>query len=259
MSTKKSKNLQPHLLCQTGDIAPYVLLPGDPGRVLRMAKLLDNAKEISFNREYRVVTGKYQGLPVSVCSTGIGGPAAAIAVEELINIGAKVLLRVGSCGADQANIKVGDFIIPDSVIRADHTCLDYVPAPYPAIADRKLVWLMEEAAKKLKARYFVGSTVSVDALYSPQTKETKKFWKKFGALAQDMEASTVITLGRLRGVKAAAILLVVDQEGEKNLKSKIARYSVEAKNDKGELVKEEKRATQVALEALVSLAKLSKK
>ena len=250
---KKSKNLQPHLLCRQGDIAPYVLLPGDPGRVTRFAELLDGAKEISFNREYRVVTGKYKGVPVTICSSGMGGPAAAIGVEELIKLGAKVIIRIGSCGASQAKIKVGDLIIPDSVIRADHTCLDYVPEAYPAVADRKIVWLLEQAAKKLKARYYIGPTVSVDALYAPQTKVTKDFWQKFGALAQDMEASTVITLGRLRGIKAGAVLLVVDQEGEKNVKAKIAEYSVQAKNKKGKLVQLEKQAAKVALEAIVNL------
>ena len=86
MTTKKSL-LEPHILCKKGDVAPYVLLPGDPGRVLRMAKQLDSFKEISFNREYRVVTGKYHGLSVTICSTGIGGPSTAIAIEELINLG----------------------------------------------------------------------------------------------------------------------------------------------------------------------------
>ncbi|MFA7365346.1 MAG: uridine phosphorylase, partial [Patescibacteria group bacterium] len=97
-------SIQPHILCKKGDVAKNVILPGDPGRVLRIAKFLDNAKEISFNREYRVVTGKYKGIPVSICSTGIGGPSTAIAMEELIAIGAKNFIRVGSCGANQSEI-----------------------------------------------------------------------------------------------------------------------------------------------------------
>ncbi|MEI7452046.1 MAG: nucleoside phosphorylase [Candidatus Falkowbacteria bacterium] len=254
MASNKN-SLQPHLLCKLGDIAPNVLLPGDPGRVLRMAKLLDSAKEISFNREYRVVTGKYKGIPVSICSTGIGGPSTAIALEELINLGAKQFIRVGSCGASKKEIKVGDLVISDSVIRADHTCLDYVPLEFPAVADFKTVIALQEAAKNLKAKSFVGPTVSVDALYSPHTKEVKNFWKSFGALAQDMEASTVLTLARVRGVMAGVILLVVDQEGEKNIKEKIAVYSAQAKSGKGALVEKELLATEVALEALVILNK----
>ncbi len=246
--------LQPHILCKEGDIAPFVLLPGDPGRVLRMAKLLDEFREISFNREYRVVTGKYKNTPVTICSTGIGGPATAIAMEELINLGAKVFIRVGSCGASQEEIKIGDLIISDGVIREDDTTLEYVPIQFPAVADRKIVGLLEKAAQKLGVRYFVGPTVSIDALYSPQTREKKEFWKKFGALAQDMEAGTVITLARIRNIKAGAILLVVDQEGEKNLKEKIAEYSIEAKENKGELVEFEKKATSIALEAISNYA-----
>ena len=255
------KPLQPHLLCRQGDIAPYVLLPGDPGRVLRLAKLLDNYKEIIFNREYRIVTGSYQGVPVSICSTGIGGPSTAIALEELVKMGAKVLIRVGSCGANLREIKIGDVIISDSVVREDHTCLDYVPLPYPAVADREVVNQLIIAAKQAQSgkrfKYFAGLTVSVDALYSPKTKVTKNYWKQFGALAQDMEAGTVITLGRLLNVKAGAILLVVDQEGEKNIASKIARYSLEAKQDKGALVQAEQNAAKIALEALISFSKQS--
>ncbi len=250
-----NQSLQPHLLCRPGDIAPLVLLPGDPGRVLRMAKQLDSAKEISFNREFRVVTGKYQGQAVTICSTGIGGPSTAIAMEELIRLGAKIFIRVGSCGASQKNIKIGDMIISDSVIREDHTCLDYVPLQFPAVADRNVLRSLEDSAQKMKARYHVGPTVSVDALYSPLTKERKNYWAKFGALAQDMEAGTVLTLARVKGVAAGSILLVVDQEGEKNISAKIARYSSQAQSGKGELVELEARAVKVALAALVNLKK----
>lgn len=247
--------LQPHILCKEGDIASRVLLPGDPGRVLRMAKLLDEFKEISFNREYRVVTGKYKGVPVSICSTGIGGPAAAIALEELINLGAKTFIRVGSCGANQKEINVGDLVISDSVIREDDTTLEYVPIQFPAVADRIIVNLLEEAAQKAGVRYFIGSTVSIDALYSPQTKEKKELWKNFGALAQDMEAGTILTLARIKKVKAGVILLVVDQEGEKNLKEKISEYSLAAQKNQGPLVEFEKKATQIALEAIINYDK----
>ncbi|MFA6410958.1 MAG: nucleoside phosphorylase [Candidatus Buchananbacteria bacterium] len=246
--------IQPHILCQSGDIAPYVLLPGDPGRVLRMAALLDSYKEIVFNREYRVVTGLYRGVPVTICSTGMGGPAAAIGIEELIKVGGKVFIRVGSCGANDKKIKIGDLIISDSVIRQDHTCLDYVPLQFPAIADPEIFSLLTQTAQKLKTQlkfnYYTGPTVSVDALYSPKTKESKTFWQPFGALAQDMEAATVLTLARIRKVKAGVILLVVDTEGEKNVAAKIAEYSTQAKNNKGFLVEYEKRGVKLALETI---------
>ncbi|MFA5021850.1 MAG: nucleoside phosphorylase [Patescibacteria group bacterium] len=248
------KTLQPHILCQRGDIAPYVLLPGDPGRVLRMAAMLDSYQEVVFNREYRVVTGLYREIPVTICSTGMGGPATAIGLEELIKIGGQVFIRVGSCGANDKKIKIGDLIISDSVIRQDHTCLDYVPLQYPAIADPEIFSLLIQTAKNLKSKlnfnYYSGPTVSVDALYSPKTKEVKLFWQQFGALAQDMEAATVLTLARIRKVKAGVVLLVVDAEGEKNVAEKIANYSMQAKNNQGQLVEYEKRAVKLALETI---------
>ncbi len=248
-----SKKLEPHILCGPGDIAPNVIIPGDPGRVLRVSKLLDSGKEISFNREYRVFTGKYKGCPVTICSSGIGGPSTAIAMEELINLGAKNFIRLGSCGANQAKIKVGDLIISDSVVRADHTSLDYVPLSYPAIADPDIFQALKMASLELKLKYYCGPTVSVDALYSPHIKETKNFWLKFGTLAQDMEAGTVLTLARVKGVRAGVILLVVDREAEKDVKEKIAQYSVEAKKGRGPLVKLESQAAQAALEAFLKL------
>ena len=254
MTTKKS-SLEPHLLCKKGDVAPYVLLPGDPGRVLRMAKQLDGSKEISFNREYRVVTGKYHGLPVTICSTGIGGPSTAIAMEELINLGAHTFIRVGSCGGCQKNIRIGDVIISDSVIREDHTCLDYVPLQFPGVANRYVLRALEDSAVKAKARHHVGPSISSDALYSKANKERKIIWSQFGALAQDMETGTVLTLARVKGVSAGSILLVVDAEGEKNIKEKIARYSSEARSGAGQLVEMEKKAVKIALDALLTLGK----
>jgi len=249
----EDKKLQPHILCQEGDIAPSVLLPGDPGRVLRMAELLDNVKEISFNREYRVVTGKYRGVLVSICSTGIGGPSAAIAMEELITLGAKVFIRVGSCGASQENIEVGDLVISDSAIREDGTTLEYIPIQFPAVADRQIVNFLEKNAQKMGVRSFVGPTVTIDALYSSETKKTKDLWKNFGALAQDMESSVILTLARIKKVRAGSILLVVDHESEKNIREKIAEYSIQARDKRGELVEHEKKAIQIALETIVDL------
>ena len=252
MTEKNSNFLQPHLLCKKGDIAPYVLLPGDPGRVLRIAKLLDEAKEISFNREFRVVTGKYKNTPVTICSTGIGGPSTAITMEELINLGAEVFIRIGSCGAIQPEIKIGDVIISEAVIREDHTSLDYVPIQFPAVADREIVNLLEAVAKKLKVRYFIGPTLSLDALYSEKTKELKNFWQKFGCLCQEMEAGTVLTLAKIKKVKAGAIFLVVNEIKTKNIKEGIAQYAVQAKENKGKLIEAEKRMIKIALETIIA-------
>jgi len=135
------------------------------------------------------------------------------------------------------------------VVREDHTCLEYVPLQYPAIADPDLFQIMKKTAENLKFKYYAGATVTVDALYSPKTKEKKDFWLKFNTLAQDMEASTVLTLARVKGLKAGVVLLVVDQEAEKNIRQKIAEYSIQAKSGKGVLVKMEEKASLVALES----------
>jgi uridine phosphorylase len=244
------KVLQPHLLCGKGDVAPNVLLPGDPGRVTRLAQLLDGAKEIAYNREFHTITGRYKGMPVSICSTGIGGPSTAIAMEELIKLGAKRFVRVGSCGGNTKDIKLGDLIISDSVVREDHTCLDYVPLQFPAIADPELLQAMISAAKGLKVRFHVGPSLSEDALYSETNKANKSYWRKFGVLAQDMEAATVLTLARIRGVKAASVLLVVDTLKDKDFTAKIGVYSQQAKKNKGGLMADEQLGAEVALEAL---------
>lgn len=247
---------QPHLLCSAGEIAKNVILPGDPGRVLRVAKMLDSYKEISFNREYRVVTGKYKKTPVTICSTGIGGPSTAIAMEELISLGAKNFIRLGSCGSNQKTIKIGDLIVSDSVVREDHTCLDYVSLKYPAIADPDLFSIIKKQAKTLKYKHHCGLTVTIDGLYSLNTKEIKNYWQKFNTLAQDMEAGTVLTLARLKQVKAGVVLLVVNREGEKEVRTKIADYSIQAKENKGKLVKDERKAAHLILESLREVNKL---
>lgn len=252
---KKTKK-QAHILCSQGQVAKNVVLPGDPGRVLRVAKLLDSYKEISFNREYRVITGKYKKVLVTICSTGIGGPSTAIAMEELISLGAKNFIRLGSCGANQKYIKIGDLIISDSVIREDHTCLDYVSLKYPAIADPDLLSIIKEKAKDLKYPHHCGLTVTVDGLYSPRTKKIKEYWQSFNTLAQDMEASTVLTLARIKQVRAGVVLLAVNREGEKQIREKIADYSIQAQKNKGELMKNEQRAALLVLESLVKANKL---
>lgn len=248
---RNNQLLQPHLLCKKGEIASYVLLPGDPNRVLRIAALLDKHKEISFNREFRVVTGEYKKVPITICSTGIGGPSTAIAMEELINLGAKVFIRIGSCGAVQKEIRIGDVIIAESVIREDHTCLDYLPLQFPAVADREIVNLLEKSAKELAIKYFVGPIICLDALYAEKNKKSKNFWQKFGALAQDMETGTVLTLAKIKKVKAGSLLLVVNERNEKDIKEKIGRYSVQAKQNRGQLMIFEKKMMKVALETIV--------
>ena len=249
----KDSSLQPHIMCKSGDIARYVILPGDPGRVSRIAQLLDSPKEIAFNREFRTVTGKYQGINVSVCSTGIGGPSTAIAIKELCNLGAEVLIRIGSCGSNQEYVEVGDLVVSEGAVREDHTALDFVPLPYPAVADRFVLHALEMAAHgrytQTKQNFRTGVTLSADGLYSAKNLERKDFWRPYGVLAQEMEIGTLYPLARMYGVRAGALLLVVNKIGVKDLSEGIRKYAEQAQKGEG-LMKKENQAAQTVLEAI---------
>ena len=159
MSEKKSMldgERQYHIQLKEGDIADFVILPGDPGRVDFIAEQFEDAKEIAFNREYKTITGTYKGRPVSVTSTGIGCPSAAIAIEELANIGAKTLIRLGTSGAMQEHTRVGDLVIANGAVRQEGTSLQYMPIEFPAVASSDMVSALENSAKENGAKYHVS-------------------------------------------------------------------------------------------------------
>src|SRR5262249_10210273 len=149
-----------------GDVGEYVLVPGDPFRTPLIAKHLDEAREVAFSREYRTFTGKVDGTFVSAMSTGMGGPSVAIGVEELHELGVHTLLRVGTCGALQPVVKMGDLVIAMASVRSEGTPDGYVPKEYPAVASLDVVNALVEAAEAAGAPYHVGVMRSVDALYS---------------------------------------------------------------------------------------------
>jgi uridine phosphorylase len=239
--------IQPHIRCKPGDIASYVLMPGDPARVLRIGELMDEYKEIAFHREFRTITGRYKGIAISACSTGIGGPSTAIAIEELARIGARVLIRVGSCGSVHPRIRVGDLVIPEGVVREDGTSQMYVPETYPAVPDPGVFQALVKAAAELGYRYHVGITRSGDTFYA-RVPELYDFWKPH-VLAAEMEAATLLTVARLKGLRAGVVLVVINKR-RKPWESKdfteFARMSEVAKE-------REARAIRVALEAVVLL------
>jgi uridine phosphorylase len=206
-----SGRLQYHLRVRPGDVAKYVLLPGDPDRVLRIAKHLDNAREIGFHREYRTCTGSYKGIPISATSTGIGCPSAAIAVEELANVGATHFIRVGSTGALQPGIKIGDLTITTGSMRNEGTSKFYAPDGFPAVPDHFLTHALIEAARSLKdERGFglhVGLNASDDAFYG----ETPAFIQMLSdhkLLNVEMESSAIFIIAHKRGLKAAMVCAV---------------------------------------------------
>ncbi len=216
--------VQYHIQADDGDVAPYVLLPGDPGRVKTIASTWDKAKKIAENREYVTYTGEYKGMPISCTSTGIGAPSTAIALEELARIGAKTFLRVGTCGALQDNVKNGDIVIFDSAARYDGTSVLYAPIEFPAAANYEVINACIEAAKELKISFHVGTTRSADTFYARHPKPGSSFnnywqsnWehyfedlKRLNITCSEMEAGIVLVLARIWGLRAGGMAVVVD-------------------------------------------------
>lgn len=206
---------QPHIRCCPGDVAPCVLLPGDPGRIGAVARQLDEWREVAHNREFRTITGSYRGVPVSATSTGIGGPSAVIAVEELVRVGAKLLVRIGSAGGMQPYQKMGDLVVPVAAVREDGASAMYAPQGYPAVADHQLVGALLDAARQLGYTAYSGLARSHDSFYTDREDELMRFWSQKGVIASDMETAPLFTVARLRGARAASVLnVVVLSEGD---------------------------------------------
>ncbi len=195
---------QYHIQCAEGDIAPIVIVPGDQGRVLKIVDKMTSAKKIMENRGLITYTGEYKGTPVSVTSTGMGGPAASIVYEELINIGAKILVRVGSVAALQPGMKKGDLSIPFACIRDDGASRYYVPDNYPAVADPFLYSALVEEAKKTGVSFHTGVNWTHSAFFS-RSQEYFHQWNRKGVISMEMEASALMVIGSLRGVSTAMI------------------------------------------------------
>lgn len=220
------EELQFHIKCKKGDIGKYVILTGDPQRTDQIAEYFEDPVLVANNREYRIFTGKLRGEKVSVCSTGIGGPSTAIAVEELCKCSAEVMIRIGTCGGINTKVEGGHVVIPTGAIRQEGTTLQYVPAEYPAVADHEVVNALIKAAESENKTYHTGIIQSKDSFYGQHSPEIMpvsneleskwEAWKKAGVLASEMECSTVFVVGGIRGVKTGAVLHVLwNQEREK--------------------------------------------
>lgn len=238
-----------HIDIASGEMPELVLLPGDPDRARLIAEgFFDNPVEVARKREYWSFKGTYNGIPVGVCSTGIGSPSAAIAIEELIKIGCKVFVRVGTSGAITPKAKAGDLIIFTGAVRNEGTSRQYVPLEFPAVANPSLVLELTKAAQKRGAQYFVGIGHTKDSFYSEfpsmtsNPEETKKHWdamKNANVLATEMESAALFVIGTLREVKVGTICVVVGENVEKEAK-------IEGKPPLDDLI-------HVALEAMTSL------
>ncbi len=184
---------QYHLQVEPGEVGGYVLLPGDPGRCARIAERLDGARQVAANREFTTYTGSLGGAAVSVTSTGIGGPSTAIAVEELIKLGATTLVRVGTCGALDPELGLGDIVVAHAAARGEGTSAHYAPAGFPAVADLEVVVALREAAEAAGHRCRVGVVLSNDAFYAEMEPE------RFPLEAEIRAALVRLGESRLRG------------------------------------------------------------
>ncbi|MFR1907137.1 MAG: nucleoside phosphorylase [Clostridium neonatale] len=245
---KENNLLQPHIRCGIKDSAKYALLPGDPKGIDRIKEFLTDTKEISYNREHRSISGYYKGIKIIAVSTGMGGASTGIVVEELYNIGVEVMIRIGSCGALDSNINLGDIILVNGAVRDEGASKAYIESIYPAIPDFDVLLSTCEAAKEKKYRYFIGKARSHDSFYTDEEETIDEYWSSKGILGADMETAALFTIGALRGVKTASILNNVS-EYKKDLKDEVNNY-VEGENL---AIDGEKREIIVALEAIVKL------
>ncbi|WP_290817347.1 nucleoside phosphorylase [Halovivax sp.] len=198
---------QPHLLVDEGDVTDLALVPGDPGRVDRIAGHCESAETVAENREYKVVNATYEGRELTICSTGIGCPSAAIAVEELAAVGVETVLRVGTTGALQRGVEIGDMIVATGAAKNEGTTRRYEDVEYPAVPDYEVLSALVDAAGDRGEDVHVGPIASDDAYYA-ETDEYVEDWEAAGLLSVEMEAAAIFTLARRKGLRAGAICTV---------------------------------------------------
>jgi uridine phosphorylase len=242
-------------MCGLGDVAKYVLIPGDPRRVEVIASFLDKSVKVADYRGFVTYTGRKNDVGISICSTGIGCPSAAIAVEELARIGAEVFIRVGTTGALQENVHMGDIVVASAAVRADGASSIYVPLEFPAVADFAVSSALLQAAKKSKRKTHFGVVLSTDAFYGNH--ENLKRWSKSGVLAVEMESSVIFTIAALKKLKAGSILAV-----DGNPLLGVGKGEFEPGEHTGELdasVKEAiRQEAKIAIDAILIMAKNSR-
>ena len=211
--------LQYHVQLKPGDVGKYVILPGDPKRCEKIASHFEDAKLVADSREYVTYTGFLDGVKVSVTSTGIGGPSASIALEELVRCGADTFIRVGTCGGMQENIMGGDLVIANGAIRMEGTSKEYAPIEYPAVPDIHIVNALMMAAKESNSDYHVGVVQCKDSFYGQHEPEIKpvsyeleskwEAWIRMGCLASEMESAALFIVASYLRVRIGSIFLVV--------------------------------------------------
>lgn len=244
--------LQPHLKIKKGDISRFCIIVGKVERVIVFSEFMTDFKKVSENRGFIVYNGKYKGLLITVCNTGIGGPSAAIVIEELVNAGAKVIMRVGSGGVMRKGINTGDLVISTGVCKEEMASQAYVPSGFAAVPDYDVLKSLIESSKDLKKNYYYGKTMCTDAFYTKEHREKMKEWSKLGVVGSDMESAMLFTLAAVRGFKAgfvfyAGLNIIRGDTHEDIIKQEKLRK------------KGEKNAAEVALNAFIKLKKIQRR
>ncbi len=225
MKYSDDPNKQYHIQVGRGDVGRYAILPGDPKRCAKIAQYLDGAELVADSREFITYTGTLDGVKVSVTSTGIGGPSAAIAMEELARSGVDTFIRVGTCGGMQLDVKSGDLVIASGSIRMEGTSREYAPIEFPAVSDVHITAALMDAAQSLGVPYHVGVVQSKDSFYGQHSPEEKPVsydllnkwaaWKRLGCLASEMESAALCIVAASLGVRVGSCFLVMaNQERE---------------------------------------------
>ena len=207
-----------HINLAPEDIGKYVLTPGDPKRVEKIAHFLDRSYYVGSNREYTTYCGYLEGELVTVISSGIGGPSLAIAIEELHKIGAHTVVRIGTCGSMQPHIQTGSVIVPYGIVRGGKTGEEYLPPEYPAVPHPDVLYALLESAKSSKNPVYSGITHCKDAFFKeepdlmPNTEGVKNYWKMFrkaNVLCSEMESDTMFVVASIRGMRAGAVFCAI--------------------------------------------------
>ena len=215
-----------HIHCVPGDVGRYCILPGDPGRVPAIAALFDDAHQVAYNREFNVWTGTLLGEKVTACSTGIGGPSAAIAMEELHKCGADTFIRTGTCGGIDLDVQSGDIVVATGAIRFEHTSLEYAPIEFPAVPDFDVTAALKAASESLGYRTHTGVVQCKDSFYGQHSPEKSpvyydllqkwESWKRLGVKASEMESAALFVVAAALGVRCGSCFHAVwNQEREK--------------------------------------------
>jgi len=238
---------QSHLQIEIDQLADIALLPGDPDRVDRIASYCRDVETVAENREYKVLNGTYRDTPLTIASTGIGAPSAAIAIEELANVGVETVLRVGTTGGLQRGIEIGDMVVATAAAKNEGTSDRYEATEYPAVADYEVLTALVESAEGNDEAVHVGPIATDDAFYA-ETEEVVADWEDAGILSVEMEASALFSLARRRGMRAGAICTVDGNlvEGTQKGATDDRELPDKAKNNVG-------RAIEIALDAATTL------